>query len=472
MKTAVTAAIVTISVVLAAAAVFALYDEGSFIQSKPNPVQVTNYSAAINSLKPQINAINNNVSSLSSLKGDISDMKTKLADLESQINQAQQASSQSSRPVLILDRSVYLQGDTVFITAVGLDPQKSAQIQLLDNAGSTMTQVNADSDSAGRLRYNLSLPTSILDGNYQVKVTSGSLATWQPIMIVTRDYSGSVTLSGPYLFNVQTDHSAYLPSDAIEVYGTGKPYTNVSGVLTSPSGMRLTSNTTVQPDGTFVMFFADSRPFETGMWNVLVSNQGTSKALAVSVVGSSTIPSPYPFTAQSDFGIYQAGELVNLSGVAEPYTTVTASLTSPSGRSYVTSTTASFDGTYNMSFSTGTSFEVGYWNVEISNQGQSKGFSIYVTSSQTSHSFTAQTDKTIYVKGQQIDVSGTGKPYTTVKAELQSPSGIIYNNAVTTSSDGSYVLPFDTSSSLETGNWHITITNWGITKVISVFLEP
>ena len=472
MKKAVTVAIVTATLVLAAASVFALYDVNYFIQSKPNPVQVTNYSASINSLQPQINAISNNVSSLTSLKGDISDIRGKLVDLESKLNQAEQQASQSSRPVVILDRSIYLQGDTVFITAVGLDPQKPTQIQLVDSKGSVVTQVTTSSDSVGRLRYNLSLPATILAGNYQIEVTSGQLATWQPIMIVARDYSSSVILSGPYLFNVQTDHAAYLPSDVIEVYGTGKPYTNVSGVLTSPSGMTLTSNTTVQADGTFVMFFANSQPFETGLWHVSATDQGLNKVLSVSIVGTNNSSDLAAFTAQSDFGIYQAGEQVNLSGVAQPYTTVSASFTSPSGKLYITSTVASFDGTYNISFSTASTYETGYWNVNVTNQGQTKGFSIYVTSTQTSHSFTAQTDKTIYVKGQQIQISGTGKAYTTVKAELQSPSGTIYSKAITSNADGSFVMSFSTASSFETGNWHVSITNWSVTKVISIFLEP
>ncbi len=472
MKKTITAAIIVVTLAVAVMSVFAVSNLNSYIQAKPDQIQVTNYSAAINSLKPQINAINNNVSSLSSLKGDISDIRGKLVDLESQINQAEQANSQSPKPMIILDRSVYLQGNTIIINAIGFDPQKAAQIQLVSNDGSVITQVNTISDSSGRLRYNLSLPGDITVGNYQVRITSGQLATWQPIMIVTQDYSSLVKLSGPYLFNAQTDHTIYLPDDVIEVYGSGKPYTSVSGILTSPSGITLTSNTTVQPDGSFVMFFADSQPFEKGFWNVSVTNQGINKVLSVSIVGTSSSSNSPAFTAQSDFAIYQVGDQIQLSGIAQPYTTVSASLTSPSGRLYITSTTASFDGTYNMSFSTSSSYEIGYWNIDITNQGQSRGFSVYVTSTSSPHSFTAQTDKTIYVKGQQIQISGTGKSYTTVKAELQSPSGTTYNNAVTTNLDGSYIVSFPTSPSFETGNWHITTTNWGITKVISIFLEP
>src|SRR5579864_733147 len=118
--------------VIAGAAVYGIFSLNETIQSKPNPIQVSNYSAAISSLQPQINSINNNMSSLNTLKGDISDIQGKLTDLESQLNQAQQASV-SIKPAIALGRSIYLQGDNAYISASGLDPQKPVQIQLLDS---------------------------------------------------------------------------------------------------------------------------------------------------------------------------------------------------------------------------------------------------------------------------------------------------------------------------------------------------
>ena len=469
MKKYATAGIVILALVIGSATVYGLFNLNSTIMGKTD--QSANYTSALNSLKPQINSLSNNVSYLSSLKTDVSDIKGKISDLETKISQAQQVASQSARPVIILDRSVYLQGDTIFIIAVGLDPQKSAQVQLLDNNGYVVTQARTSSDSAGRLTDNLSISSSIIPGNYQVKIISGQLEAWQQIEIVERSYSGSVILSGPYLFNAQTDQAVYLSSDVIEVFGTGKPYTNVSGVLTSPSGMKFTSNTTVQPDGSFAMFFTDSRPLEQGSWHVTINNQGGTKTLYV-YVQSGNSSNVYPFTTQSDFFIYQAGDQIRVSGIAQPYTTVSASLTSPSGHMYIVSTTASFDGSYQLFFSTSQLYEIGYWNVNLTNQGQSRGFSIYITSTSSPHSFTAQTDKTIYKKGDQIQISGAGQSYTTVKATLRSPSGTTYNTAVTANLDGSYFISFPTSSSFETGNWYIEITNSAITKVVSIFLEP
>jgi len=40
-----------------------------------------------------------------------------------------------------------------------------------------------------------------------------------------------------------------------------------------------------------------------------------------------------------------------------------------------------------------------------------------------------------------------------------------------TNFDGSYNITYLTSSSFETGNWHITLHSGALTQVLSIFLE-
>src|SRR5690348_4487673 len=136
--------------VIAGAAVYGVFSLNETIQSKPNPIQVSNYSAEIGSLQPQINSINNNMSSLSTLKGDISDIRGKLTDLESQLSQAEQAST-STKPAILSGKPAYYPGDTLNVVAVGFGSQKAVQIQLLDSNGYVVTQDQTKSDSAGRV---------------------------------------------------------------------------------------------------------------------------------------------------------------------------------------------------------------------------------------------------------------------------------------------------------------------------------
>jgi len=478
MKTAFAVTIGIFAFAMAGAAVYGVYSLNETIQSKPNPIQVSNYSAAIGSLQPQINSINNNMSSLNTLKGDISDIQGKLTNLESQLNQAQQ-SSVSIKPTIALGRSIYLQGDNAYISASGLDPQKPVQIQLLDSNGFVITQEQAKPDSSGKLVIGMPLPSTVSPGNFQVNLISGDQTASQPIMIVSSSQSSnSVSLSGSYPFIAQTDQSVYLPGSTIEVFGNGIPNTTITGVLTGPTGKTYTSNTTIRSDGTFVIFYSDPQNFDTGYWHVTLNNQGVTKALYLRVIPSiiTSTGSWYPFTAQSSYSIYQAGDQIIISGSGAPSTTVNAVMSSPSGTTFASSTTTSSDGSYHLSFFTSQSFERGYWAINLNNQGQTRYVSVYLgepgsTSSSSSSAFTAQTDKMIYKQGDTITISGIGKSYTAVKATLTSPSGITYDTAVTAHLDGSYVIYYTTTPSYETGNWYISITNWSLTKVISIYLE-
>src|SRR5690348_13264559 len=239
--------------VIAGAAVYGVFSLNETIQSKPNPIQVSNYSAAIGSLQPQINSINNNMSSLSTLKGDISDIRGKLTDLESQISQAQQSPT-SKNPSMTLGRSIYLQGDTAYISASGLVPQQAVQVQLLDSNGFVINQEQTKSDSSGSLAIAMPLPSTVAPGNFQIKLISGNHTILQPIMMMSSTQSsGSVSLTGSYSFIAQTDQSVYLPSSTIEVFGNGVPYTTVTGTLTGPSGKTYTANTITRSDGAFTL---------------------------------------------------------------------------------------------------------------------------------------------------------------------------------------------------------------------------
>ncbi|HYL65677.1 MAG TPA: hypothetical protein VEU72_00825 [Nitrosopumilaceae archaeon] len=481
MKKAVGVALGILAFVIAGASVYGIFSLNETIQAKPNQIQVSNYSAQIGSLQPQINSISNNVSSLNTLKGDITDIRGKLSDLESKISQAQQPPLASVKPVVVLGRSIYLQGDSAYISAAGLDPQEAVQIQLLDNNGFVVIQEQSRSDSAGRLTLSLPLPSTVAPGNFLIKIISGQQTALQPIVIVSSTQSsGSVLLTGSYPFFAQTDQTVYLPSGTIKVTGTGVPNTTITGTLTGPSERTYTSNTTIRADGTFAIFYSDPRTFDTGYWHVTLNSQGLTKVLYLRIIPPiiSSSGSWYPFTAQTSSSIYQAGDQITVSGSGAPYTTVNSVLTSPSGITYTSTTTTRSDGSYRLSYFTSQSSELGYWTVNLANQGQTKQVFIYLgepgstSSGSSSTTFTAQTDRIIYKQGDQITISGTGKPYTAVKATLTSPSGITYDNAVTAHLDGSYVLSFTTSPVYETGNWYISITNWSLTKIISIYLEP
>ena len=464
------AAALTISLIaIASVAAYGAYTINSGIFVKPTQeVQVSNYSAEIDTLKPQISSLNNNITSLGNVKSDISDIKGKLSDLETKINQAQQEAIASQKPVMILDRSSYYQGDTIHISAAGLDAQTTVTMQIIDSTGFPIQHRDTSSDSSGKMTFDFPLSLTVAPGTYTVRIIEGQTTISQPISIL----SSGITYSSLYQFTAHTDKGVYLAGDIIGVSGVGAPNTSVTGTITSPSGRTLMSHTTVQTDGTYTLLYADSSPFETGNWYITLTNQGFERVVYFSVV--SNPPISYAFTAQAGSNIYMVGNLIGVTGSAQPSTVVDAVLTSPSGLTFEDRTTSSSSGSYVVTFSTSQGYETGNWFITLTNQGQSRQVSIFLESSSSASSgtFTAQTDKTIYVKGDQIQISGIGKPYTAVHAIMTSPSGKTYDTAVSTGLDGSYTMTYSTSSAYETGNWYITLTNQFMAKVISIFLEP
>jgi len=471
MKKSVTAAITISLLAIATVAAYGAYTINSGILVKPNQeIQISNYSAAIDTLKPQISSLSNNITSLGTVKSDISDIKGKLSDLETEISKAQQEAIASQKPVMILYRSTYFQGYTIHITAAGLDSQTTATMQVLDNTGFVVMHRDTSSDSSGRISFDFPLSLTLAPGDYTIRVIAGQSTVSQPISII----SSGITYSSLYQFTAHTDKGVYLSGDIIGVSGVGAPNTSVTGIITSPSGRTLMSHTTVQPDGTYNLLYADSSPYETGSWYITLTNQGFQRVVYFTVTANPPVIL-YSFTAQAGSNIYLVGNLIGVTGTAQPSTVVDAVLTSPSGLTYTDRTTASSSGSYAVTFSTAQGYETGNWFITLTNQGQSRQVSIFLESSSSSNgsdTFTAQTDKTIYVKGDQIQISGIGKPYTAVHAIMTSPSGKTYDTAVSTGLDGSYTLSYYTSSAYETGNWYITLTNQFMAKVISIFLEP
>jgi len=471
--------------VIAATAVYGIVTVNSQISAKPEQVKVTDYSTQLDSLKSQISSINNDLSALNSLKSQVgsissnltaldsvknslTDVRAKLIDLQTKSNQDQQGSS-SLALTFLLDKSTYFPGDSIQITGIGANPQKVIQVELLDGSGSVLIDKEIWADSTGKIMYNLPLSSSVLPGNYQVRLVSDKQTQSQSITIAGSSivYTAS---TGAYSFTAQTDKSIYQTGDLIEISGVGNPNTAVIGVLTSPSGKTYSSATTIQPDGSYAMFFSTSQPYEIGSWYVTMNNLGQAKVLYFTIISSSTGSST--LTAYTDKAIYQKGETIQVSGIGQPYTTVIGVLTSPSGSSQTSTVRATSDGSFVIFYSTTQSYETGNWHLSLSNAGQTKMISIFLepSSSYGSSTFTAFTDKTVYQRGDTILISGIGHSYTTVSAVLTSPSGNTYSYSANTASDGSYTMSISTSSSFETGTSFIGLSNAGQNKVISIYI--
>lgn len=444
--------------------------------------QVSSLNTQVNSLNSQINSLSTTLGSLDNVNSNIADIHEKLADLENMKinvadiqtklnyigNQTSQVASSSGKIFVALDKSTYLPGDKIHISGTGADPLKAVQIQLLDSNGFTLMGQNTWADSTGSVLYGLQLSSAILPGEYQVKLTSGQMTGSQPVTIST----ASSTTSGSYTLTAQTDRGIYQGGDTIQVTGTAQPNTAVTAVMQSASNTSFTSGTTANSDGSYTILFSTTSSYEAGTWSITVTNLSQTKTLTIYLQSAGTSTGSSTFTAQTDKTSYNLGDMIQVTGTAQPSSTVTAVMTNPSGGTYSSSTTVNSNGSYTILFSTTTSYESGNWNINVSNLGQSKilYFTLGTSSSSTS-TLTAQTDKASYTRGDLIQVAGAAQPNTTVTATMVSPSGTNYNTSTTANSNGNYVMFFSTTIYYPTGNWYIEVSNNGKTKILSFTMQ-
>ncbi len=382
-------AIITLGVLtllVTSGAVYGILTINTQIQAKPEQqLKIPDYTAELDSLKSQVDSINTQVGSMSNtlatldtLKNNVADMNGKLTDLESKTTSVSQpvSSTQTTSLAVVLDKSSYLQTDTIQITAVGANPQKTVQIELLDNTGFVVLHKTIWSDSSGKVSYQMQLSTALPVGSYQVQVISDQQTGSQTISIVAASTS-TTTTTGSGSFTAQTDKSVYNNGDFIQVLGAGQAGTSITGVLTSPSGKTFSTATTIQSDGSFVMFFSPTQPYEIGNWSISVTNLGQTKTLTI-YVGTGTSTGSTTLTAQTDNSIYHKGGNIQVSGTGQPNTSISATLTSPSGVTHPQTITVNSDGTYSMIFPTSTSYETGTWSVIVTNNSQTKTLTFYL----------------------------------------------------------------------------------------------
>lgn len=378
-----------LTLLVTSGAVYGILTINTQIQAKPEQqLKIPDYTAELDSLKSQVDSINTQVGSMSNtlatldtLKSNVADMNGKLTDLESKTTSVSQPVSytQTTSLAVVLDKSSYRQTDAIQITAVGANPQKTVQIELLDNTGFVVLHKTTWSDSSGKVSYQMQLSTALPVGTYQVQVISDQQTGSQSISIVASSTSTSTT-TGSGSFTAQTDKSVYNNGDFIQVNGAGQAGTSITGVLTSPTGKTYSTATTIQSDGTYVMFFSPVQPYEIGNWNLSVTNLGQSKSLSIYVGTGSSSTGSYTLTAQTDKSVYTKGNLVQVSGTGQPNTSVSGTITSPSGITHTTTTTTNSDGTYSLFFSIAQSYETGNWAVSVTNLSQTKTLSIYIQS--------------------------------------------------------------------------------------------
>ncbi len=277
---------------------------------------------------------------------------------------------------------------------------------------------------------------------------------------------------------VVLDKSAYALGDTMKITAVGAtPLKSAQIELLDNSGFVIIHrDTLVDSSGKIAYDLSLSNSLSPGSYRVqVVSDQQTQSQLITIGTASTTQNNPSTgsttFTAQTDKSSYQQGDLVQVIGTGTVGSAVTATMSSPTGKTYTSAVTIQGNGNYAMIFSLSSTDENGTWNITVTNLGQSKSLSISVGGTTGSNTLTAQADNSVYQRGDIVSITGTGTANTSITGVMTGPSGTTHNTSTTIQSNGSYVMRFSTTSTDPIGNWQITITNSGQSKTLSVYIQ-
>ena len=286
-----------LTLVAASASAYGIMSLNTQIQAKPDQTTVSDYSTQLDMLRSQVDSIKNQLQVLSYLQSNVTDIHEKLTDIDNlkgnitniqqQLvnlegkNPAQQIASFTPNLAFILDKSSYLPGNTMQISAIGATPQNLIGIELLDSSQFVIMHQQVYADSSGKATYDMQLSTALLPGNYVLKLTSGQQTSSQPVQVLSSGTSQGTTTNN--VLTVQTDKSVYLTGQEIQVTGKAQPNTTVSSVMKSPTGTTYNSVTTADAGGSYVLFYSPLPPYEVGHWSISVSNLSSTTTVNITI---------------------------------------------------------------------------------------------------------------------------------------------------------------------------------------------
>src|SRR5574337_1797240 len=182
--------------------------------------------------------------------------------------------------------------------------------------------------------------------------------------------------SSPGKILVSLDRPSYLPGDTVHINAIGAdPMKAVKVQLLNSGGFALVGQTTwADSTGSILYGLQLSNAILPGQYQIKLSSGQTtgSQSVTINTASSTTTSGSYTLTAQTDKGIYQGGDLIQVTGLALPSSAVTATMQSASGETFSSGATANSDGSYTMIFSTSSSYDAGTWTITVTNLSQTK----------------------------------------------------------------------------------------------------
>jgi len=200
-------------------------------------------------------------------------IRTELEQIKSITFETQQDVIEKAIFGITLDKSSFLKGDTITITAQNILPQKSMTIQLLSSFNELITSKTVFSDSTGKLVYIFQLPEFVSPGEYKIQATS---ETGTDIMFIT--ISDGTAPQEPTTSTVASitailDKEEYKSGEIVKVTGYGIASKPIIAELTDPDTEKSTANASTASDGSYTLIFILDSDAKQGNWKIKVTQE-------------------------------------------------------------------------------------------------------------------------------------------------------------------------------------------------------
>jgi len=200
-------------------------------------------------------------------------IRTELEQIKSITFETQQDVIEKAIFGITLDKSSFLKGDTITITAQNILPQKSMTIQLLSSFNELITSKTIFSDSTGKLVYIFQLPEFVSSGEYKIQAIT---ETGTDIMFIT--ISDGTAPQEPTTSTVASitailDKKEYKSGEIVKVTGYGIASKPIIAELTDPDTEKSTANASTASDGSYTLIFILDLDAKQGNWKIKVTQE-------------------------------------------------------------------------------------------------------------------------------------------------------------------------------------------------------
>jgi len=278
-------AILTISFVTLIVAGYAAYTVAG-IGNAGTPTAaaaVNDYTEEFESIQSKLNQVTLKLEQLES------DTMTKLQQIKSDLDefkklQTETIKSDTNQFGIVLDKTIYTNGDKITILAAGVLPQEVVTIELQSISGEVISKNFAYSDSQGTLNYSLMIPNYIGTGSYKVKATyNGNEA--EALITISEDSTAEsiVATSTSSGFQVSLDKESYNPGDIIRITGVGNPGGSLALEMTDSSDEKTSAHSTVSSDGTYTMIYILDSNVKKGNWQMVLTHGNNQETIQITI---------------------------------------------------------------------------------------------------------------------------------------------------------------------------------------------